>query len=407
MMISNFLKQDTEMFVVSIQIPYIILISSLMLTIGSCGLLSSDGSSGNEPIDPSAQWQRMEAFKGAKVRYLLTNNNFLYMSVTIDTLERGTPGRARLLRTHNGKEWEVIKEDKSTAGPIFIKGDTLGWLTQQKIHQYDGGRWKIIETTSSFVSTGRDAIIRYKGKWYVSGTPLNSDPTTELWRDGDQRILPVSYSDEKNNGDNWRISGARQFYHYGNKYLGIQGSNRDGFPASDSWQPFIFGVPDARFLGGTMIPPADRVAFAGALQVVDGRILISTQEPGYIREWKDKNWPAITDTIPTIDYKGFFRDRVDNAAQYIEKYKDRLYISTTRSGVMYWSETEERWFRSSEGLPKRQDALEAGMQKWYLNPHYFEIFNGYLYAGYGFNDAFLIKNYDKSISGLYIKQISE
>jgi len=393
-----------------VQFTYLILILPIVFTMGGCGLLSSDsGNRGKEQTDPSAQWQRTESFKGTQVRHLLAGDDFLYMSLRIDSLERGTPGRARLLRTPNGKDWEIIRKDKNTAGPIFIKGDTLGWLTNFRIHQYDGYNWKTIEPVDPSVFANSDAIIHYKGKWYVSGSPMNSDPATLRWQEGkkDTIILPVSYGDEENNGENWQISGGRQYYRYGDKYLGIQGSGRDGFPASNKWQPFIFGAPDARFLGGTMIPPADRVAFAGALQVVDGRILISTQAPGNIREWKDKNWLAITDTIPTIDYKGAFRDRVDNAAQYIEKYKDRLYISTTRSGVMYWSESEKLWVRSSEGLPRRQDAREAGIQNWYLNPHYFEIFNGYLFAGYGFNGSFLYDSYDASISGLYIKQIAE
>lgn len=387
---------------------YSILILLPILTINSCGLLSSDeGAVDNDSTDPSAQWQRVETFKGAQVRHLLADDDYLYMSVTVDSLERVTPGRARLLRTSNGKDWEVIKEDDIAAGPIFIKGDTLGWLTNFRIHQYDGNNWKSIKPIDPGAGPSDDSIVLFKGRWYVGGG-VTGTRETRRWVDGqeEKKILPVPFTSEDNNGDNWKIPGARQYYQYGDKLLGIAGTGRTA-AGQGEFEPFIFDDPDTRFLGGSMIPPAEHNALAGALQVTEDRVLIGTQNPGYIREWIGEDWVAITDTIPTIDYKEIFRDRVDNAAQYIEKYKDRLYVSTTRSGVMYWSETDKQWYRSSEGLPLRQDVQEAGIQNFYLNPHYFEVFNGYLYAGYGFNRAFLQDRYGKSISGLYIKKIAE
>ena len=405
-MIANYLKRNTRIYMKSVQKFYSILILLPILTISSCGLLSSDeGAVDNDLTDPSAQWQRIDTFKGAQVRHLLAGNDFLYMSLTVDSLERGTQGRARLLRTSNGKDWEVIKEDDGMAGPIFIKGDTLGWLTNFRIHQYDGNNWKSIKPIDPGAGPSDDSIILFKGSWYVGGG-LFGTKETRKWLDGkeEKKVLPVPFTSEENNGDNWRITGARQYYRYGDKYLGISGTGQTA-PGRGHFEPITFGDPNAQFMGGTMIPTAEHVALAGALQITEGRVLISTPFPGYIREWKDENWHAITDTIPTIDYKSVFNSRVDNSAQYIEKFEDRLYISTVRSGVMYWSETEGQWVRSSKGLPRRQDALDEGITNWFINPHYFELFESYLFAGYGYNNTINPNTYNKSISGLYIKRV--
>lgn len=349
------------------------------------------------------QWERVDQFKGADVHWLEATDEYLYMSLVIDSLPEGTLGRGKLLRTSDGENWDVINESSNTSGPIFISGDTLGWVTKV-LNVFDGKKWNKItpERGSLLYPTKLQAIILHKGSWYGS---YHGRETYEISEGGDfETVLPVHPTSEHFNGENHEVSGARYYVKFNDQYLAIYGTGNElvgnGFP-------FIFDIYDARLLGSSYSPEPRRRYAPGALQVNEGQIYICSHSPSFIRVLENDRWVAITDTIPSFDHTGVYSSRYDNPAQYIEFTNNRIYVSTQYGAVMYWSTEQRRWIFERKGLPRSPRALELGIEDRYLTPHYFELFKGRLFTGYGLNEPIHDYSYHQRISGLYTKQIKK
>lgn len=330
-------------------------------------------------------WERVEELTNVDIRYMITFNNELYLSVINyqgDSLYKGA-----ILKTSDGFNWNFIKGFPEYTGSMTVKNDSLYLLTDHFVYKMvSNSNWEIKYFVPVEISRSGDngEIIFINDTLYVcqvatvgllfglfpDGTydhyPFSNitlSPYISNFKKVIKENMPLIYARSKIGHGEVRRFDGRKFYD-----LGMSSNNT------------ITGALNALEVSGDTL-------FVGVWHTP------SSNKGGYIKYLSQNNWYLYGDTLPLSSSANDFEPQMKTHPTCIKMVNNKLIIGTDVVGVCIWSQ-ENGWKKINKGLPTENNTLES--KEIYQTIIFLEYLNGFIFVGYGnpgFANGWVKSNY--------------
>jgi len=378
---------------------FIVLATIILFNLG-CKKSPTEPNTGNNDTLKTS-WKRIAVFEKLDIRYMIQNNNRIYVAAIdpyLTSLDTNAI-RGMIFESKDGITWAKIFTTKYDVGPMAVYGDSLFIICRDSIYYYlpdQGFRGKFKPPPRVQLPEEIGDMTFYKGNLYIMGA-ITAPETWCVHPDGSYEIIKTILNITSVGGAKFikLIKGGVEKVYvramYGTfSYTVIWEFDGNLFHKIDS------GLTEAE---------KNASNHSNSLAVKNDTLYAGFKSPATVKILVDDKWQTITDTLLYSKSAFQLNPVLKTETTALTFYGDRMFVSTQSIGVLEWL-PNKGWEQMSNGLIEHPWMLDGTHKDLYVPVVFLEAFNGYLIAGYGVPGyapwgSGLSGNY-----GLFIKKIN-
>lgn len=301
-------------------------------------------------------WQEVAGFSNISVRYLVKNDNALFIS-GYDPADKS----GYLYKTTDGENWELIKRfPPNKAGLLAFNGDDL-YIFSDSLYKYTPDNK--LSTVCYFQGINfpmdwMDMVFIHDTLYIAADYFVHG--IYKLKFDGTYVELPAS---------------PYGYYGWGTSKFIKDPSGNDIVYARPQYynrQFYTFNGSKLSYCTDGLVESSKDNEIVNSMAFKDGNLYAGFSHPTIVMVYLTNSWFPYTNELPAIDDEDY-----ESETTALTFYGERLFAATNYLGVMEWS-ANRKWIDLSDGL--RHDDVRTAL---YEPVAHIEYFKGHLFAAYG------------------------